>query len=132
MIIQKDQLIKRIESLSLALKKYINEKETEPFCHIRDEAVSEFNKSSILDFETICSMDNNSFGHFAAIESTERDPKKLYIAHLLLSDILALKSSGEIVPEYKLEKLSLLKNTISGFESDDVQEIIKIMDAFEL
>ena len=128
MIQQKDQLIKRIEENFIVLDEYSELKNEDELSSSRDEMINEFNKFSILDFETICSMDDNSFRHFAALESTELDPKKIYVTQLLLIDILYQKNSGSDVPSYKYEKLEMLVKEISNYEADNVQKLLKFIN----
>lgn len=128
MIQQKDQLIKRIEENFIVLDEYSELKNEDKLSSSRDEMINEFNKFSILDFETICSMDDNSFKHFAALESTELDPKKIYVTQLLLIDILYQKNSGSDVPSYKYEKLEMLVKEISNYEADNVQKLLKFIN----
>lgn len=128
MIQQKDQLIKRIEENFIVLNEYSDLKDDEKLSSARDEMINEFNKFSILDFETICSMDDNSFKHFAALESTELDPKKIYVTQLLLIDIMDQKNSGDEVPSYKYEKLEMLVKEISKYETENVQNVLKFIN----
>lgn len=128
MIQQKDQLIKRIEENFNILDEYSELKDEEKLLSAREEMINEFNKFSILDFETICSMDDNSFKHFAALESTELDPKKIYVTQILLIDIIHQNNSGANVPAYKYEKLDMLVKEISGFDTENVREVLKFVN----